>query len=375
MSGGGDMVICSMHHARRKAVYCEKVAVYNADKKIVDYVYQCSPQNQCTPSSSSGAAARSTAESSAEPRMVDCSSSVMKSSSSGGSSEASRRNEVPQISFITSTAVDPESLASKAAAGDNEGAADSHALPTPKPANSHRYYEPKRGGSSSTPIKVCWNCGLPGHEKPECTNSLCLSCHSKKPSSHSQPHHCNPVTPSPFIILKELPQEAMKEVCCYRCGESGHFDCGNISKRCSSSELSCCFCAERGHTGYHCHFRDSQRPDRWVMNMMRNSGGGFRGSDDHSQQQNFRYNRDSRNDGGHHYSGSHSSSPSHGDQRYSNHSSQNSYNNNYSNNRRMGGGGGYNRSHGEYDNRGGSGYRGGNNDNSFRSQGKRSRWD
>ncbi|CCW68335.1 unnamed protein product [Phytomonas sp. Hart1] len=157
---------------------------------------------------------------------------------------------------------------------------------TPRTAPLSRYFDLQLnngggGGSGGIfPAKVCWNCGLPDHEKPNCPNMLCRNCHGIRGTMNTQ-HFCEEVrVASPFIMLPrsvaELPQGAngMPTVRCVRCHELGHFDCGNNTNKSNTnsnkftvddSSLSCCYCGGKGHTGYDCRKRQRAHPDRWVQ--------------------------------------------------------------------------------------------------------------
>jgi hypothetical protein len=167
-----------------------------------------------------------------------------------------------------------------------------------------RYYDPAqgagggRGGGAahSQPAKVCWNCGMTGHEKPACPNTLCRTCHQLR-GPYGVPHRCAPVTiPSSFIVLPtasawkaelmrlRAPGEAegMSAVRCVACGRDGHFDCsvavsGTTTTTSSSSSaqarpadavplttpFTCCYCGVRGHTVFECRQRDRAHPDHF----------------------------------------------------------------------------------------------------------------
>ncbi|KPA76990.1 hypothetical protein ABB37_07350 [Leptomonas pyrrhocoris] len=193
----------------------------------------------------------------------------------------------------------PPHAADTTAAGAVSGAGG------PQPAAHRarpRYYDPAQnagggggnggGHSHLQPRKVCWNCGMPGHEKPACPNTLCRTCHQKR-GPYGTPHRCAPVfEPSPFIVPPTpsawraetsrpcVPgePEGMSAVRCVACGKNGHFDCSlvvsNAGATSSSSSLpadavplttpfTCCFCGVRGHTVFECRQRDRVHPDHF----------------------------------------------------------------------------------------------------------------
>lgn len=97
--------------------------------------------------------------------------------------------------------------------------------------------------------KVCWNCGLGGHEKPDCPNTLCRMCHDLR--TLGQYHLCTEVrSVSPLLIppaslpftypSPQISPAARSDrtdcggfdaVRCLRCGYYGHMDCGPTSTK------------------------------------------------------------------------------------------------------------------------------------------------
>lgn len=154
--------------------------------------------------------------------------------------------------------------------------------------------------------KVCWDCGLSGHERTTCTNTLCRSCHAIKWAEgrgssnahfrHPGSHTCLPVPISDFIFpFTALPTNVplgMAHVECVRCGELGHFDCGSLllqSLPRSREMLTCCYCACTGHTAYDCSTRESEHADRWVQRMLRERQSQASHSSDGSSQHSNEY--------------------------------------------------------------------------------------
>ncbi|AIN96258.1 hypothetical protein LPMP_110620 [Leishmania panamensis] len=210
-------------------------------------------------------------------------------------------------------------------------------LPT-APRGRSRYYDSVQNagtGGYAPPAKVCWSCGMSGHEKPACPNALCRTCHQKR-GPYGLPHRCTPViTPSPFIVCP-TPSEwraatqktatavgepkGMAAVRCVACNEYGHFDCSTVVLPSSYALIAssppgpaavpqtatptCCFCGVRGHTVFGCLQREHVNPDYFerrnqlVADALRcgrgnaaagvsfnNSGGNLSGSGYSSQQQ------------------------------------------------------------------------------------------
>lgn len=317
----GGMVTCSTHNTRRKAVYCERVPVYDASMAVVDHVYRCTEANECT-SSGSSRRPQAAAPNGGEPVLLDCGSSTVMNgkvnqracSSTIGkspvpatdttnsfgvsffSSSSSVRDEQNKDGAAANTcsgegADDPEVSKEAKMAQTSVSVADGAELSPKHVANKNRYYEllekgSRAGASSGVPKKVCWNCGLSGHEKPDCTNMICRTCHCRKAGMDKR-HMCGLSQISPFIFtISTLPvgekgsqskeeEIMMAEVPCVRCGGKGHLDCGPVTVTCHESHLSCCYCAGKGHTTFDCQLRESQNPDRWVQRMRRNRAHDF----------------------------------------------------------------------------------------------------
>ncbi|KAG5483892.1 hypothetical protein CUR178_06889 [Leishmania enriettii] len=196
------------------------------------------------------------------------------------------------------------------------GAAPAAVVTAPFPAapkGRPRYYDSLQNtctGGYAPPAKVCWSCGMAGHEKPSCPNALCRTCHRKR-GPYGSPHRCTPMdTPSPFIVYptpsdwRAATQKTvaaagepsgMTAVRCVACNEYGHFDCSNVVLPSSyaivassssgpaavphTSLPTCCFCGVRGHTVFDCGQREQVNPDyferrsRVVADAMRRDGG------------------------------------------------------------------------------------------------------
>lgn len=405
----GGMVTCSLHHTRRKAVYCRRVPVFNAAKEVVGYVYQCTKADECSSAARRGGGAGSgdgeraphifSSSTNLFSGVLDCSSSsVSKGTGTDRNSSTSHGSAFPQkklpsqddrkplckgealtdaagrvgpaespLSKVTGDGVGGEgpeagvpvnadeennlgeeeikgkknhgqlgesgkvsslvntrkaesvNLISHGSTGKSfspsiDAASDSTTVSTPR-GGGNRYFEllergPMRGTTSTSlhselagSGKVCWNCGLSGHEKTACTNTLCRSCHgmklaesrdnSQSPARHRGSHTCLPVSISDFIVpITTLPADAalgMDQVQCVRCGELGHFDCGTLPSPYwphSREMLSCCYCARAGHTAYDCSVRESERTDRWIQRMLREQSQAYHSSSGHSRNQN-----------------------------------------------------------------------------------------
>ncbi|GET86670.1 hypothetical protein, conserved [Leishmania tarentolae] len=163
------------------------------------------------------------------------------------------------------------------------------------PRERPRYYDSVQNantGGTAPPAKVCWGCGMPGHEKPACPNTLCRTCHQKR-GPYGSPHRCMPVvTPSPFIVYPTPSEwravtqktataagelESMEAVRCVSCNEYGHFDCSTVVLPSSYTLVAssspgpaavphtliptCCFCGVRGHTVFDCQQRENANAD------------------------------------------------------------------------------------------------------------------
>ena len=275
----------------------------------------------------------------------------------------------------------PQSAVAATATVANAGSDNTSPAVPAAPRARPRYYDlaQNAGGATghsthSQPVKVCWNCGMPGHEKPECPNTLCRSCHQRR-GPYGVPHHCTPVVvPSPFIVPPSASAwkaetsrrsavgeaEGMSAVRCVACGENGHFDCSvavsghaAASSASSSSSFSsalppnavplttpftCCFCGVRGHTVFECRQRDRVHPDNFERRNQlaaegKAAGGEKKGNyGDHSsngpplQQQQW--------------SRPYGASSSFGNTRYDRNRSYGSYNNSNNNHTSSSGGGG-----------------------------------
>lgn len=383
------MVTCSVHHTRRKAVYCERIPVLNAAKEVISYLFQCSKHSECSSSwrrgggRGDGGSHNPSSSLDLFSGVLDCSSSSLSKSSDGrkvadtshviarpqgkdpGAMDLKNAenpkdlinrapDELPPSDSLNSeennitthhdskgtlkTAADSvmrrkadegelkkdeelsahdnseggkaftpsETVSPPSTTRPSPGGSSNHISPlvaapsTPSVATAsmgggNRYFEllerGPRGGTLSTgqyggdffaSKKVCWNCGLLGHEKPTCMNTLCRSCHGIKWSNmdpslsslrHPPPHTCLPVTLSEFVVpLHTLPANVhlgLSETECVRCGERGHFDCSPpLSSSCRPNTLSCCYCGRTGHTAYDCSTRESEHADRWIQRML-----------------------------------------------------------------------------------------------------------
>ncbi|KAG5484752.1 hypothetical protein LSCM1_06573 [Leishmania martiniquensis] len=205
------------------------------------------------------------------------------------------------------------------------GAAPATAAATSFPAAPRarpRYYDSLQGactGGHAPPVKVCWSCGMGGHEKPSCPNTLCRTCHQKR-GPYGTPHRCTPMaTPSPFIVCptpsdwRAATQKTvaaagepsgMTAVRCVACNEYGHFDCSTVVLPSSYALVAssssgpaavphtvlptCCFCGVPGHTVFDCQQREQFNPDyferrcRLVAGAMRREGGNAAAGDSFS---------------------------------------------------------------------------------------------
>ncbi|RNF09940.1 putative nucleic acid binding protein [Trypanosoma conorhini] len=239
---GDDLVTCSVHSSRRLAKFCLCRPVYNADRVLVGYTYECKDGMQCAASASRNSFVQ-------RHRINDA---------VGG------RDEALVASLMPSVASTPAAAAA-AAAADVAAAPEKDAAPqlprTGAARGPNRYYDltNQRDAGATGAKKVCWNCGMEGHEKPECRNALCRTCHSLRGYHHT----CQEPRPSPFLSVSPalLLSEDMSSVACVSCSSLGHFDCSPSRE---NRVPFCCFCGERGHNAYDCRRRKEQVPDRWV---------------------------------------------------------------------------------------------------------------
>ncbi|ORC88554.1 putative nucleic acid binding protein [Trypanosoma theileri] len=256
---GEDFVICSAHRSRRLAKCCSCEPVRNADRVTIGYTYRCREGMEC---------ARA-AERASHPNQQQ-----------NGTTSNSRTGTIVQPSITTETSTQ----AGDAAGGDSVPAPDVDAVPqqqqqqqqqqqAPRSGTSrgpNRYYDltNQRNTDGTGTKKVCWNCGMEGHEKPDCPNALCKTCHTTR----NYHHICQEPHPSPFLILSStLPfSDEMKLVQCVSCHSVGHFDC---SPRSVEKSSSCCFCGGMGHNAFDCRQRKDRVPDRWVTRILANENG------------------------------------------------------------------------------------------------------
>lgn len=325
----GGFVICVLHNTRRKSGYCVTRPIYDADKRVVGVEYVCAEGSTCsTKEDSLRGDARgevSSAARGASPKTFPPVAGVLDGSSSsvvaaGGASTAvnsqHRRSSSGQQLSTASTSLfavtfhstaAPDATAS-GAAGDGVGGGQptspSSLDPSHSASNSQkqgagggrgalRYYEPSRSGGVGVGVKkVCWHCGLPGHEKPDCPNVLCRTCHLKRPP-YGIHHLCPEVCAanqniSPFVcVSKVLPQSptGMAAVRCLSCAAMGHLDCGGSGHSSQEADqpparaipaiggVSCCYCASAGHDGFSCPQRERMNPDRWVQRQLQAHSG------------------------------------------------------------------------------------------------------
>ncbi|RNE98368.1 putative nucleic acid binding protein [Trypanosoma rangeli] len=236
-AGGDDLVTCSIHSSRRLAKFCLCRPVYNADRVLVGYTYECKEGMQCAAS-------------------VSRNSFVQRHQIKDPIEGHDGALPTP---LVTSMAPALATAADIATAPEKEAAPQQPRAGAARDPN--RYYDltNQRDSGATGVKKVCWNCGMEGHEKPECRNSLCKTCHTLR----GYHHLCQEPRPSPFLIVSPalLLSEDMSSVRCVSCSSLGHFDCSP----CREPRLSsCCFCGERGHNAYDCRRRKEQVPDRWV---------------------------------------------------------------------------------------------------------------
>ncbi|KEG11202.1 putative nucleic acid binding protein [Trypanosoma grayi] len=245
-----DLVVCSLHHSRRLAKFCLRKPVYNADRVMVGYTYQCREGMQCTSS-----VPRSSAFSQRQNSLA----------------VEGRSDSSLQVEMTTGAPTNTRTTAADTATTPDGDALQQQQQPRTTAARGpNRYYDltSQRGTGAAGTKKVCWNCGMEGHEKPECPNALCKVCHTTR----SHHHLCQEPRSSPFVILSPaLPlSEDMTSVQCVSCLSMGHFDCSTVT---GSLTTSCCFCGEMGHNAYDCRRRKDHAPDPWVNRMLHSERG------------------------------------------------------------------------------------------------------
>ncbi|KAF8281209.1 hypothetical protein TcBrA4_0089930 [Trypanosoma cruzi] len=237
---GNDLVTCSVHGSRRLARFCVRIPVYNADRVMVGYTYNCKEEMQCAASASRN--------------------SFAKQHDIRGVAEG-RDDASPEL-LTRSVATTPTTAAGVVAATEKDAAPQQQRTGAARGPN--RYYDltKQRDSDAAGKKKVCWNCGMEGHEKPECCNTLCRTCHTTR----GHHHLCQEPRPSPFLNLSPttLLSEDMSFVQCVSCSSFGHFDCSTSRE---TRIPSCCFCGERGHNAYDCSWRKRRVPDRWVTRV------------------------------------------------------------------------------------------------------------
>ncbi|EKF39260.1 hypothetical protein MOQ_000519 [Trypanosoma cruzi marinkellei] len=237
---GNDLVTCSVHGSRRLARFCVRIPVHNADRVVVGYTHKCKEETQCAVSASRNSFAKPH-----EIRGV-----------------AERRDDASLELLTKSMAPTPTTAAGVVAATEKDAASQQQRTGATRVLN--RYYDltKQRDADAAGKKKVCWNCGMEGHEKPECCNTLCKTCHTIR----GHHHLCQEPRPSPFLNLSPttLLSEDMSSVQCVSCSSLGHFDCSTPRE---TRIPSCCFCGERGHNAYDCSRRKRRVPDRWVTRL------------------------------------------------------------------------------------------------------------
>nr|CCD13692.1 unnamed protein product [Trypanosoma congolense IL3000] len=242
-AGPNDLVKCKLHGTVRMAKYCHSSAVCNADQVVIDFTYECKERSRCagTTPSVGELLNRKPIKRNAEGREEPVSECKMEVMVSEGMSSAG-------LSTIAEGGKQPE--------GTQRGPS--------------RYYDlaAQRAQGAGPMKKVCWNCGIEGHEKPNCPNMLCRYCHGVR----SQNHFCQESRPSPFIVMCPTLQfsEEMSAVQCVSCSALGHFDCTTAM---SGVIPSCCFCGGKGHSAFDCIHRKESAVDHWVARMRVSEGG------------------------------------------------------------------------------------------------------
>nr|CCC53214.1 putative nucleic acid binding protein [Trypanosoma vivax Y486] len=234
---GNERVTCSLHRTQRLAKFCDPTPVCNADRVLIDYTYQCREDSRCA------GAMRSSGVS-------------LETRSTGGTTEDRGNTFSVLMSGVSFSADNDE----KEAAGEDVDQ-QRRQQEVSQQRGPSRYYDlaNQRGSGAKATRKVCWNCGMEGHEKPDCPNALCRTCHGVR----DHHHFCQAPKSSPFVTMSPtLPlSEEMKNVQCISCSAMGHFDC---SSRREIVVPSCCNCGDRGHSAYDC----CRVSDRWITRAL-----------------------------------------------------------------------------------------------------------
>ncbi|CBH17631.1 nucleic acid binding protein, putative [Trypanosoma brucei gambiense DAL972] len=230
------LVRCSLHGLLRFSTHCNALPVFDADQVVTGYIYQCKDGGRCMveDTSADASARRQTPRERAE----------------------SRSEATPKKLVIDGEPSDtkPVMVSDADGAGSRQQACKSETQRGPS-----RYYDLATQRAVGPIKKVCWVCGMEGHEKPDCHNSLCKTCHSVRRHHHI----CQEVQTSPFVTIcsGDTRSKEMLAVQCTSCSGFGHFDC---SPRLEPSFPSCCFCGEEGHNVFNCESRARTVADPWV---------------------------------------------------------------------------------------------------------------
>eukprot|EP00658_Telonema_sp_P-2_P063995 TRINITY_DN5286_c0_g1_i2.p1 TRINITY_DN5286_c0_g1~~TRINITY_DN5286_c0_g1_i2.p1 ORF type:complete len:682 (-),score=171.93 TRINITY_DN5286_c0_g1_i2:205-2250(-) len=252
---GLEKVTCSKHNKQRLRKFCAEQPVYNADGEVLRMAFACRDEDPCTTKDSfrtdSDVATGGGDDNGEEATMLfgvkittaavtkkKEDTDVIDVDAVDPTSSAALMKIKPIVTpTIPRTATSAyEGLPDSAANGRNasrsmlEGASSlglfggsGSASPTivsptsttsasgPQfrngPVTSNRYYD-LSGGPNATEErienkKVCWQCGMSTHEKPNCKNTLCFTCHTHQEPGYNgkMNHQCAPVPPSSFVAL------------------------------------------------------------------------------------------------------------------------------------------------------------------------------
>ena len=230
---GLEKVTCSKHNKQRLRKFCVEAPVYNADGEVLRMTFACRDEDPCTTKDSftnadsannadgedagvtlfgvkitttgnTGVAAVKIANNeegcSDDDDDPDSKPRVRESAAKGSASLA--MEGASSLGMFGVTSASPSPIASPTTLGGQSGPMFKNA-----PVASNRYYDLSGGNNSVDDRvenkKVCWQCGMTTHEKPNCKNTLCFTCHTHQEPGYQGKvtHRCQQVPPSDFVAM------------------------------------------------------------------------------------------------------------------------------------------------------------------------------